>query len=41
MVDRPGKLTAGGQSSTAAMIYNPRRCASRLFQTGREWVFDW
>jgi hypothetical protein len=32
--DRPGKLTAGGQSSTAAMVYCPRRCAVRLFQIG-------
>jgi hypothetical protein len=32
--DRPGKLTAGGRSSTAVMIYSPRRGAARLFRTG-------
>jgi hypothetical protein len=30
--DRPGKLTAGDQSSTAAMLYSPRGCAARLFR---------
>jgi hypothetical protein len=30
-----------GQSSTAAMIYNPRRCAARLFQTGTSWGTIW
>jgi hypothetical protein len=29
--DQPGKVTAGSQSSTAAMLYSPRERAARIF----------
>jgi hypothetical protein len=39
--DRPGKLTAGSQSSTAAMLYSPRERAAWLFWIGTSRGTNW